>query len=94
MLTTVEGVFPDGRVELREAPPVDQARVIVTFLPEPPKSGAGSSQLASEANRRILALLQAWSAEPLSADEERFLDEFEAFQAQRPLRFATLQEEP
>lgn len=33
MLTTVEGVFKDGKVELSEVPPgVDESRVIVTFL--------------------------------------------------------------
>ena len=38
MLEAVEGIFRDGRVELREAPPNRQeARVIVTFLP--PDSG-------------------------------------------------------
>ena len=32
---TVEGIFRDGRVELLETPDdVDEARVIVTFLPE------------------------------------------------------------
>lgn len=91
MLTTVEGIFRDGHVELREAPPsVEGARVIVTFLPEPPS--AASAHSVSEANRRVLTLLQAWEAEPLTADEERMLDELDAFQAQHPLRFATPQE--
>jgi hypothetical protein len=94
MLTTVEGIFRDGHVELREAPPpVEQARVIVTFLPEVPDTAA-SSQSVSEANRRTLTLLQSWKAEPLTADEERLLDEFDTFQARHPLRFTTLQEEP
>lgn len=95
MLTTVEGIFRDGHVELREAPPpVEQARVIVTFLPETPDSGDASPQSVSEANRRTLTLLQSWKAEPLTADEERLLDEFDTFQARHPLRFTTLQEEP
>ncbi|HKI05292.1 MAG TPA: hypothetical protein VKK31_25145 [Thermoanaerobaculia bacterium] len=95
MLTTVEGVFRDGRVELREAPPgVEEARVIVTFLPESPESGAASLGLASEANRRVLALLQTWQAEPLTTDEVRLLDEFDDFQAQHPLRFIHLPDEP
>jgi hypothetical protein len=94
VLTTVEGVFRDGRIELCEAPPdVERARVIVTFLPEAPESGAPSPRSASEANRRILALLQAWQAEPLTTDEERLLDDFDAFQAQNPLRF-TRPDEP
>jgi hypothetical protein len=95
MLTTVEGVFREGRIELREEPPdVERARVIVTFLPESPDSGAASDRSASEANRRMLALLQAWKAEPLTSDEERVLDDFDAFQAQHPLRFTRLPEEP
>ena len=93
MLTTVEGFFRDGRIELREAPPdVERARVIVTFLPEASESGAASSRSSSEANRRMLALLQTWQAEPLTSDEERLLDEFDSFQAQNPLRFARLDE--
>lgn len=55
---------------------------------------AETPQSVSEANRRILALLQAWQTEPLTADEERLLDELDTFQAQHPLRFTTLQEEP
>lgn len=94
-LTTVEGVFRDGHIELREAPPaVEQARVIVTFLPGPLESGATSPPPASGVNRRMLAVLQAWQAEPLTADEKRLLDEFDAFQARHPLRFTTPKEEP
>jgi hypothetical protein len=34
MLKSVEGVFRDGKVELKEIPPdIAQARVLVTFLP-------------------------------------------------------------
>lgn len=34
MLTTVEGYFKQGKVELIEMPPgVEEARVLVTFLP-------------------------------------------------------------
>jgi hypothetical protein len=90
MLTTVEGVFRDGHIELSEAPlGVEEARVLVTFLPE-------SSEAASpyEANRRMLALLQSWQAEPLTADEERLLDGFDDFQSQHPLRFIHLPDEP
>ncbi len=88
MLTTVEGVFRDGRIELREAPPdVERARVIVTFLPESSESGAASPH---EANRRMLALLQSWQAKPLTVDEERLLDGFDDFQSQHPLRFMHL----
>lgn len=92
MLTTVEGVFKDGRIELREAPPgVEEARVFVTFLPGSP--GGVSPRSGSEANHRMLSLLQAWQAEPLTPDEERLLDDFEGFQAQHPLRFTHLSDE-
>jgi hypothetical protein len=43
----------------------------------------------SESNQRILALLQAWQAEPLTEDEQRLLNEFGEFQAQHPLRFTS-----
>jgi len=93
MLTTVEGIFKDGRIELREAPPaLEQARVIVTFLPESPEPT--SPRPASEANRRMLALLQAWQAEPLTPAEEDVLDGFDSFQASHPLRFRHPEEEP
>jgi hypothetical protein len=95
MLKTVEGVFRDGRIELREEPPaVERARVIVTFLPDPLESGTPPPHPVSEANRRMLALLQAWRAEPLTAKEQRLLDDFDEFQARHPLRFLTPKEEP
>ena len=92
MLTTVEGVFKDGQVELREEPPaVDQARVIVTFLPE----GHGDDDSStSTVNRRMLDLLRAWQDEPLSREEETLLDDFDAFQGEHPLGFARLDEDP
>jgi hypothetical protein len=35
MLTTIEGHYADGKVELQETPRgIERARVIVTFLPE------------------------------------------------------------
>jgi hypothetical protein len=34
MLTTVEGIYRDGKIELLETPPdVKEARVVITFLP-------------------------------------------------------------
>ena len=34
MLTTVQGIYRDGKIELLETPPaLKEARVIVTFLP-------------------------------------------------------------
>ena len=35
MLKSVEGIYPEGKIELLEIPDnVDEAQVIVTFLPE------------------------------------------------------------
>jgi hypothetical protein len=35
MLTTVEGIYREGRVELAERPQgIEEAKVLVTFLPE------------------------------------------------------------
>jgi len=53
-----------------------------------------SPQADSEANRRMLALLQAWQAEPLTAAEKDLLDDFDAFQARYPLRLTHSAEEP
>lgn len=96
MLTTVEGIFKDGHVELREDPPaIEQARVIVTFLLEKSASEVRASSSASEASSRMLDLLRAWQDEPLSKEEERVLDGFAEFQARHPLRLAhRLDEEP
>ena len=45
MLQTVEGVFRNGKVELTETPVgVDDARVLVTFLPEAPATPARQGQ--------------------------------------------------
>ncbi len=46
----------------------------------------------SEANRRMLGLLERWKSEPISREEP--LDDFEEFQRQHPLRFSRLDEGP
>ncbi|MCP4661361.1 MAG: hypothetical protein GY856_38650 [bacterium] len=66
----------------------------MTFLPEEPASEADSARSPSEANLRMLDLVRAWQAEPLSPKEEGVLDDFATFQAQHPLRLARLDEEP
>ena len=55
MLTTIEGLYRHGRVELEEAPPVvSPTRVIVTFL-EPPTASLALSkeELQRRAFRRM-----------------------------------------
>ena len=38
MLTAIEGLYADGKVELQETPRgIERARVIVTFLPDGPE---------------------------------------------------------
>lgn len=46
----------------------------------------------SEANRRMLDVLQSWKSEPLPPEEEHALDDFEAFQRRHLLRFVRLDE--
>jgi hypothetical protein len=65
MLTSVEGVFRDGKVELLEpAPTRDDARVIVTFLPVPEvvdlaERGIGPEQ-AADLRRRLSTFAEDW----------------------------------
>ena len=81
MLASVQGIFQNGKVELRESPPgVERAEVIVTFLPERDTAKANEPFAA---NQRMLALLQSWQDHPLSPEERSELDDFEEFQ-QRP----------
>jgi hypothetical protein len=55
MLTTVEGVFRDGRIELRETPEnIREARVIVTFLAEE-RPSAPSAELGGEPHKEAPA---------------------------------------
>ena len=55
MLKTVEGIYKDGEVELLERPEdLRQARVIVTFLPEP-----DAETRAEQARQRMLSRMRA-----------------------------------
>jgi len=50
-LTTVEGVYRDGEVQLSERPSgIDEASVLVVFLPA---NGAGSQPIAAEARTAV-----------------------------------------
>lgn len=96
MLPTVEGVFRNGAIELREDPPqVERAKVIVTFLPEEGTTTSTTSQPTEQtSNQRMIALLQSWNEEPLSAEEAQVLDDFEEFQKRHPLQLARPIDEP
>lgn len=55
MLTAVEGIYKDGKVELLERPEgLREARVIVTFLPATPAEPS-----AGEARNRLLSRMKA-----------------------------------
>jgi len=57
VLTTIRGVYRDGKIELLESgPPVSEAQVIVTFLPAGPSVdlrnlGIGEAQAAGLRSR-------------------------------------------
>jgi hypothetical protein len=68
---TVEGIYRDGKIELLEAPTdVDEARVIVTFLPEGainlPARGINESQAAS-LRARLSSFVEDWELPEMGA---------------------------
>jgi len=73
MLTTVEGIFKDGHVELREMPEnIQEARVIVTFLAARPEDESGTpppgtAEARVLAFRSMVASLPEGPAVPLDA---------------------------
>ena len=73
MLTTVEGVFKHGHVELRETPEnIREARVIVTFLAARPEDELGTPPPGTPearvlAFRSMVASLPEAPAVPLDA---------------------------
>lgn len=55
MLTTVEGIYKDGKVELAETPPdIPTGRVLVTFLPD--NDGEASSQSPTQGRRMTFGM--------------------------------------
>jgi len=68
MLTTVEGVYKEGHIELSETPEgVQQARVLVTFLSQ---NGAASDEGRAQTAPRYLRRGQF--AGPIVTEEEDF----------------------
>jgi hypothetical protein len=77
MIQTVEGIFRNGKVELLEEPQnIGEARVIVTFLPGPPGSAAGSS-FTPEEIADLRGKLEAWE-EDWNAPGMEAYDDYEA----------------
>lgn len=61
-LTSLEGIFRNGRVELLEpAPAQDNSRVIVTFLPSEGKSSAGVQGMTPEEAAHLRARLHTFA---------------------------------
>ena len=65
MLTSIEGIYRDGKVELSEAPPPwKEARVIVTFLPTPGpidlRERGINEQEASDMRNRFRTFIEDW----------------------------------
>jgi hypothetical protein len=67
MLKSVEGIYKDGKVELLETPDdVEEARVIVTFLPAPGSIDLRAHGLTEEEAADLRARLK-----PFAEDWER-----------------------
>jgi hypothetical protein len=72
MLTTVEGVFQDGIVKLKEEPPSDLAgsSVLVTFLPhggvDLREQGINPEE-AAELRARLSAFAEDWNSPEMDA---------------------------
>lgn len=67
MLTTVEGVFRDGKIELAELPEsvCDDTRVLVTFLPSNPvdlKAHGIDEEQAAELQARLTTFAEDWNS--------------------------------
>lgn len=64
MLTTIEGVYKNGRIELSETPAqTEEARVLVTFLPSNGSEQNGEQESAQakarrEAGERLIARME------------------------------------
>jgi len=74
MLQSIEGVYRDGKVELLEKPPeVNEARVIVTFLPAgktPPKPPAFTPHELAELRNKFAAWEEDWNAPGMEAYDD------------------------
>jgi hypothetical protein len=71
MLKSVEGIYRDGRVELLEMPEgIDEARVIVTFIPaghvDLRERGIDESQ-AADLRARLRTFAEDWESPEMEA---------------------------
>jgi hypothetical protein len=71
MLKSVEGIYRDGRIELLETPDgIDEARVIVTFIPagkvDLRERGVDESQ-AADLRGRLRTFAEDWESPEMEA---------------------------
>ena len=73
MLTSVRGVYKDGRIELYEkVTDIETAEVIVTFIPPEDKgvdleARGFTTELAAELRERLLTFEEDWNAPGMEA---------------------------
>ncbi len=73
MLTTIEGVYKDGKIELTESPPPDAAgRVIVTFVCAPVRpinlaEHGISPEQAADLRHRLATFAEDWERPEMDA---------------------------
>jgi hypothetical protein len=73
MLTSIEGVYRDGKVELTESPPPDCAgRVIVTFVSSPVQAvnlaeRGISPEQAADLRHRLATFAEDWERPEMDA---------------------------
>jgi hypothetical protein len=74
MLTSIEGIHRDGKVELKERPvDVTEARVIVTFLPADPgrrQPPALTPEELAEQRGRFASWEEDWNAPGMEAYDD------------------------
>jgi hypothetical protein len=75
MHKAIEGIFRNGKVELLEVPPqTEESRVLVTFLPTPPKidladRGIGQAE-ASELRAKLASFVEDWDRPEMDVYDE------------------------
>jgi hypothetical protein len=71
MIQTVEGVFRNGKIELLETPAeINEARVIVTFLPEQARPPTLTAEEVAELEVKLEAWQEDWNAPGMEAYDD------------------------
>ena len=75
MLKSVEGIFRDGKIELLEpAPQIEEARVVITFLPARSQIDLGERGIdvaaAADLRARLKTFAEDWSRPEMDVYDE------------------------